>query len=73
MWRLVMKTIRELDEPPALVIFDTVARNMGPADENSTQDMTGFVRACDEIRTAWGCTVSLSAPQRPRRHGTGQR
>lgn len=33
--------------PPALVIVDTVARNYGPGDENSTKDMSQFVANID--------------------------
>ena len=55
----VMQAIEELDQPPVLVVFDTVARNMGPGDENSTQDMTAFVAACDQIRSAYQCAVLL--------------
>jgi hypothetical protein len=55
----VLEALRQIDEPPALVVVDTVARNFGPADENSTQDMTRFVNACDEIRLAHGCAVML--------------
>lgn len=44
---------------PALVVLDTLARNFGPGDENSTQDMTAFVAAADAIRTRYGCTVLL--------------
>lgn len=56
---MVMQAIEELPEPPALIVFDTVARNMGPGDENSTQDMTTFVAACDQIRAAYQCAVLL--------------
>jgi hypothetical protein len=55
----LMGEIQGTGEPPALVIFDTLARNFGPADENSTPDMTAFVRNCDQIRVAYGCTVML--------------
>jgi KaiC/GvpD/RAD55 family RecA-like ATPase len=44
---------------PALVVVDTVARNFGPGDENSTSDMVVFIAAADEIRTRYGCTVLL--------------
>lgn len=47
------------DGPPALVVIDTVARNFGPGDENSTSDMGVFVQAADRIRTRYGCTVLL--------------
>ncbi len=46
-------------EPIALVIVDTLNRNFGPGDENSTHDMTRFVGAMDQIRTKYGCTVII--------------
>ncbi|MEQ8860124.1 MAG: helicase RepA family protein [Pseudomonadales bacterium] len=42
---------------PALVVIDTVARNFGPGDENSTQDMGAFVQAADLIRAKHEATV----------------
>lgn len=42
---------------PKLVIVDTLARNFGPGDENSTQDMGAFVAALDSIRAKFGCAV----------------
>jgi hypothetical protein len=42
---------------PALVVLDTLARSFGGGDENSTQDMSRFVSACDAIRQHWGSTV----------------
>ncbi len=42
---------------PALVIVDTVARNFGPGDENSTRDMSAFVAGLDAIKSRYGCTV----------------
>ena len=51
--------IAQTHQPPALVVVDTVARNFGPGDENSTQDMAGFIQACDTIRTRFDCTVLL--------------
>lgn len=56
----LMKLIAALDaqpEPPALVVLDTLARCFGGGDENSTQDMSRFVVACDAIRRRFGCTV----------------
>lgn len=44
---------------PVLVVVDTVARNYGPGDENSTRDMVGFISGCDAIRTQYGATVLL--------------
>jgi hypothetical protein len=42
---------------PVLIVLDTVARNFGPGDENSTKDMTAFIAACDELREATGATI----------------
>ena len=41
----------------ALLIIDTLNRNFGPGDENSTQDMTAFVSALDRLRGFLGCAV----------------
>lgn len=46
------------NDPPVLVIIDTLARNYGPGDENSTKDMTAFVTAVDLwFRQRFGCAV----------------
>ncbi len=46
--------------PPSLVVIDTLARNFGPADENSTADMNRFVSHCDTlIRGEVGCSVLI--------------
>jgi KaiC/GvpD/RAD55 family RecA-like ATPase len=55
----VGETVDAVGQAPQLVVIDTLARNFGPGDENSTQDMTKFVRACDEIRIEHGCAVVL--------------
>lgn len=44
---------------PGLLVIDTIARNFGPGDENSTQDMGRFIQACDLIREKYRCTVLL--------------
>lgn len=44
---------------PVLVVIDTVARNFGPADENSTSDMSRFIAAADVIRERYQLTVLL--------------
>ena len=51
--------VKSQGEPPALVVIDTVARNFGPGDENSTRDMGAFIQAADTIRTQYGCTILL--------------
>lgn len=45
--------------PPVLIIIDTLARNFGPGDENSTKDMSAFVAACDQLRAQHGSTILL--------------
>jgi hypothetical protein len=47
-------------EPPVLIVLDTLARCFGGGDENSTQDMSRFVSACDGIRRRYGCTVLVA-------------
>ena len=45
---------------PALIIVDTVARNFGPGDENSTLDMGGFITAIDQLKGRYpGITILL--------------
>lgn len=47
-------------KPPRLVIIDTLARNFGGGDENSTRDMSLFVAGVDTIKNRFpGCTVLL--------------
>jgi hypothetical protein len=44
---------------PGEIDLDTLARNFGPGDENSTADMGRFIKACDRIRERYGCAVSI--------------
>lgn len=45
---------------PRLIVVDTLARNFGPGDENSTQDMNNFVAAIDDLRERYpGCVVMI--------------
>ena len=47
----VAETIAEITEqhgPPAMIVIDTMARNFGPGDENSTRDMSVFVANLDK-------------------------
>ena len=47
-------------EKPALVVIDTLARNFGPGDENSTADMNVFIEHVDKlIRDRFKCCVLL--------------
>jgi hypothetical protein len=51
--------LQSLDEPPRLIVVDTLARNMGDGDENATKDMNALVTACDKLRATFGCAVLL--------------
>ncbi len=42
--------IADMPDTPLAIAIDTLARNFGPGDENSTQDMTQFVAALDALR-----------------------
>lgn len=46
------------DLRPALIIIDTLARNI-TGDENSQEAMSAFVRGCDQLREATGATVAV--------------
>ena len=41
--------LKALDEPIRAVFVDTLNRNFGGGDENSTQDMTRFVAGCSKV------------------------
>lgn len=45
--------------PPVLIVIDTLARNFGPGDENSTQDMSKFIQAADDLRTISQATILI--------------
>jgi len=45
--------------PPALVIIDTYARNMGAGDENSNSDAGLVVKRLDAMREHLGCAVLI--------------
>jgi hypothetical protein len=57
---------------PGLIVIDTLARNFGPGDENSTADMTAFVTAVDQTLATLGATIvivhhtPLASRERPR-------
>lgn len=49
--------IRAMPEKPVLIVIDTINRNFGPGDENSTADMTRAVSGLDALRTATGAAI----------------
>jgi hypothetical protein len=44
-------------ERPGLIVLDTVSRCFGGGDTNQQQDMSLFVKGCDDLRDAFGATV----------------
>jgi hypothetical protein len=54
---LLLIAVADLGQVPGLVVIDTVNSNFGSADENSTKDMSSFVRDLDWIRTKLRSTV----------------
>lgn len=50
-------SLAEQHGPPRLVVVDTLNRNFGPGDENSSADMTAFVAALDTLKARFGCAV----------------
>lgn len=59
---MVAEKVREVAAvhgDPALIIVDTLARNFGDGDENSTKDMNTFVAAVDDLRREFGATALI--------------
>ncbi len=44
---------------PGLIVIDTIARNFGGGDENSTKDMSAFITAIDTLRERYHCCILL--------------
>lgn len=59
----VIQAIRALSEQthevPRLIVIDTLARNFGPANENSTEDMGQFIAHVDQIREQFKAAVLI--------------
>ncbi|MEQ6916040.1 helicase RepA family protein [Halomonas aquatica] len=46
-------------QAPVLIVVDTLSRNLGTADENSSKDMAAFIRTLDAMRQRWQATVCV--------------
>jgi len=68
---LLKKAIEMQPKPPVLVIVDTLAQTYA-GDENSSSDVSAYLRALGDIRAQFGCTVLVihhtghAAAERPR-------
>lgn len=55
-----VEALAGLHGKPALIIIDTLARNFGAGDENSTSDMGSFITAVDDLKARFpGCAVLI--------------
>lgn len=54
----VLTQIRELPEPPGLVVVDTLHRFLA-GDENSAEDAKTMLDACAVVQSTFGCSVLL--------------
>jgi KaiC/GvpD/RAD55 family RecA-like ATPase len=60
MVEVIEEQIKASGEVPAAVVVDTLARNFGAGDENSTEDMSKFIHHLDHyIRQRWNCLVLI--------------
>jgi hypothetical protein len=53
----IVATFSREHGPPKLIVFDTLARSIGPADENNNSDVGRAVAACDRLRALTGACV----------------
>jgi hypothetical protein len=51
--------LEDFEEPPVLVVIDTLSRCSGGADENSNTDMARVIAAADILQQRFHCTVLI--------------
>ncbi|MCX5870561.1 MAG: helicase RepA family protein [Deltaproteobacteria bacterium] len=56
---LAANEVASLHGTPVLIIIDTLNRNFGPGDENSTSDMTAFIQAIDQLKDRLQCAIII--------------
>ena len=59
---IVIQEISEISKTignPSLVVFDTLNRNFGSGDENSTSDMSAVIQSLDLIRSKCGSSIMV--------------
>lgn len=49
----------QLGQMPSIIYIDTLARNFGGGDENSSKDMNNFIRQLDYMREQSGATIAV--------------
>lgn len=56
----IAETVMATGEIPGAIVIDTLARNFGAGDENSTEDMSTFIAHVDKwLRQRFKCTVII--------------
>lgn len=55
----LIAAISETGALPSMVVIDTLARNFGGGNENSSEDMGAFIRVIGHIQERLGCAVLL--------------
>ena len=57
--RGAIEDVRTRGNSPLLIVVDTLHRNLGPGDENSSKDIAAFIQAVDSLRHDYGATVLI--------------
>jgi hypothetical protein len=55
----VQELVDATGKKPSLIIIDTLARNFGDGDENSTKDMNKFIQHIDELKDRWDAAALI--------------
>ena len=55
----VQALVSQTGQNPCLIVIDTLARNFGGGDENSTQDMNLFIQHVDGLKDRWKATALI--------------
>lgn len=71
----LLELLDTLDEPPKLLVADSLNRCLGSVSENANESMAGLFHGVAELRDRYGCStifihhVPRQNPDRPRGHG----
>lgn len=55
----LIAAIRETGDPPILLVVDTLARNFGGGNENSSEDMGAFINTIGYLQDSLNCAVLI--------------
>lgn len=55
----LITAIKETGDPPVLLVIDTLARNFGGGNENSSEDMGAFIRTIGYLQDSMNCAVLI--------------